>query len=138
MVKTLHFTCNIRSCLPSVLFQWTVCDYHNLTFSCVIGSFLSYTKCSYGDNRTAGDVTWSIKLLKNSGCWSMALRQVRKLIWSTFYRLCLRVLTRTRKQEQCDQMVKLCFNIWPNATMKISPVMQKICQSKMDILPKKK
>ena len=84
MIKTLHFTCNIRSCFPSVLFQRTVCDYHNLTFSCVIGSFLSYTKCSYGDNRTAGDVTWSIKLLKNSGCWSMALRQVRKLIWSIF------------------------------------------------------
>ena len=39
---------------------------------------------------------------------------------------------------QCDKMVKLCFNICPFATMKISPELKKICQSKFTILPNKK
>ena len=54
--------------------------------------------------------------------------------------LCLRVREseskRVRERErmcepryQCDQMVKLCFNIWPYATMKIS-------QNKATNLPK--
>ena len=30
---------------------------------------------------------------------------------------------------QCDQMVRLFFNIWPFATMKICPLMSQICQS---------
>ena len=36
--------------------------------------------------------------------------------------------------KQYDQMVILCFNIWPIATMKISPEVQQICQSKFAIL----
>ena len=40
--------------------------------------------------------------------------------------------------KQCDQMVRLFFNIWPFATMKISPIMSQICQSKLSILPNKK
>ena len=39
---------------------------------------------------------------------------------------------------QCYQMVKLCFNIWPFATMKISPGMQQICQTMLNILSNKK
>ena len=39
--------------------------------------------------------------------------------------------------KQCDQMVRLFFNIWPFATMKISPIMSQICQSKLSILPNK-
>ena len=31
---------------------------------------------------------------------------------------------------QCDQMVRLFFNIWPFAAMKISPIMSQICQIK--------
>ena len=34
-----------------------------------------------------------------------------------------------------DQTVKLCFNIWPFVTMKSSPQMQQICQSRFNILP---
>ena len=40
--------------------------------------------------------------------------------------------------DQCDQLVKLCFNIWPLATMKIRPVMLQIYQSGFTILPNKK
>ena len=29
---------------------------------------------------------------------------------------------------QCDQMVKLCSNIWPLAAMKITPDVKQICQ----------
>ena len=29
---------------------------------------------------------------------------------------------------QCDQLVRLFFNIWPTTTMKINPIMQKFCQ----------
>ena len=36
-----------------------------------------------------------------------------------------------------DQMVKLFFKIWPFATMKISPKMSQICQSRLSILPNK-
>ena len=31
--------------------------------------------------------------------------------------------------KQCDQMVRLFFNIWQFATLKISPIMSQICQS---------
>ena len=40
-------------------------------------------------------------------------------------------------QKQCDEMVGLFFNIWPFATMKISPIMSQICQSRLTILPNK-
>ena len=39
---------------------------------------------------------------------------------------------------QCDQMVRLFYNIWPFAPMKISPTMSQICQSRLSILPNKK
>ena len=39
---------------------------------------------------------------------------------------------------QCDQMVRLFFNIWPFATMKISPIRSQFCQSRHSILPNKK
>ena len=39
---------------------------------------------------------------------------------------------------QCDQMDRLFFNIWPFATMKISPKMSQIYQSRLSILPNKK
>ena len=39
---------------------------------------------------------------------------------------------------QCDQMVKLFFDIWPLATMKISQTKFQICQSRPFILPNKK
>ena len=38
---------------------------------------------------------------------------------------------------QCDQMVRLFLNIWPFATLKISPTMSQICQSRLSILPNK-
>ena len=41
-------------------------------------------------------------------------------------------------QEQCDQMVRLFFNIWPFAIVKISPIMSQICQSQLSILPNMK
>ena len=34
-------------------------------------------------------------------------------------------------QEQCDQMVRLFFKIWPLATIKISPIMYQIFQSRL-------
>ena len=39
---------------------------------------------------------------------------------------------------QCDQMVRLFFNIWPFPTMQISPIMSQVCQSRLSILPNKK
>ena len=39
---------------------------------------------------------------------------------------------------QCDQMVRLFFNIWPFEAMKISQIMSHICQSMRSILPNKK
>ena len=39
---------------------------------------------------------------------------------------------------QCYQMVRLFFNIWPFATMYISPKTSHICKSRLSILPKKK
>ena len=39
---------------------------------------------------------------------------------------------------QCDLMVRLIFNIWPFATMKISPKIPQISQSQLSILPNKK
>ena len=36
---------------------------------------------------------------------------------------------------QCDQLVSLFFNIWPFATMKISPIISQICQSRLSIMP---
>ena len=39
---------------------------------------------------------------------------------------------------QCDLMVILFFKIRPFATMKISPIMSQICQSRLSILPNKK
>ena len=38
--------------------------------------------------------------------------------------------------KQCDQMIRLFFNIWPFTTMKISPTMSYIWQSRLSILPK--
>ena len=38
---------------------------------------------------------------------------------------------------QCDQMVRLFFNIWPFARMQISPIMSQICQIRLSILPNK-
>ena len=47
--------------------------------------------------------------------------------------------TRRRcRVSKCDQMVRLFFNIWPFATMKISPIMSQICQSQLSILPNNK
>ena len=46
-------------------------------------------------------------------------------------------IDRRNKQErdhQCYQMVKLCFNIGPFATTKISPIMSQFCQSRFAIL----
>ena len=37
---------------------------------------------------------------------------------------------------RCDQMVRIFFNIWPFATMKIRPIMSQISQSMRSILPK--
>ena len=39
---------------------------------------------------------------------------------------------------KCDQMVRSFLNIWPFATLKISPTMSQICQSRLNILPNKK
>ena len=39
---------------------------------------------------------------------------------------------------QCDQMVRLFFNILPFATMKISPITSQICRSRLNILPTQK
>ena len=39
---------------------------------------------------------------------------------------------------QCDQIVRLFFNIWPFGTMKISPIISQICQSSLSTLPNKK
>ena len=39
---------------------------------------------------------------------------------------------------QCNQIVRLFFNIWPFATMKTSPIMSQICQSRLSILPNRK
>ena len=39
---------------------------------------------------------------------------------------------------QCDQVVRLFFNIWPFAEMKNSPIMSQTCQSIIRILPNKK
>ena len=39
---------------------------------------------------------------------------------------------------QCDQMERLFLNIRPFVTMKISPIMSQICQSRPSILPNKK
>ena len=39
---------------------------------------------------------------------------------------------------QWDQMVKLLVNIWPFVTMKMSPIMVQICQSRLSILPHRK
>ena len=41
-------------------------------------------------------------------------------------------------EDQCGQMVRLFFNIWPLATMKMRPIMSQICQSKHSILRNKK
>ena len=40
--------------------------------------------------------------------------------------------------KQCDQMVNLFFNIWPFATVKISPTRSQIYQSRLSILTNKK
>ena len=40
--------------------------------------------------------------------------------------------------QQCDQMVKLCFNIWPSAIMKIIQEVQQISQSKLTVFQNKK
>ena len=39
---------------------------------------------------------------------------------------------------QCGQMLRLFFNIWPFAIMKISPIMPKICPRQLSILPNNK
>ena len=41
-------------------------------------------------------------------------------------------------QNKCDQMVRVFFNIWQLATMKISAIMYQICQRRLNILPDKK
>ena len=38
--------------------------------------------------------------------------------------------------EQCDQMVRLLFNIWPFAKVKFCKVRLKSCKSRFNILPK--
>ena len=62
------------------------------------------------------------------------------LIWiQTSFRSCLLYQhTSSFASYQCDQMVKLFFKSWPFATMKISPIMSQICQSRLSILPNKK
>ena len=40
--------------------------------------------------------------------------------------------------QQYDKMVRLFLNIWPFATMKISPIMSQICQTILSNLPNKK
>ena len=40
--------------------------------------------------------------------------------------------------DQCDQTVRLFFNIWPLATITNSPIMYQICQSRLNILTNKK
>ena len=40
--------------------------------------------------------------------------------------------------DQCDQMIRLFFNIWPFATTKISQEMIQICQSRFSILSNNK
>ena len=42
------------------------------------------------------------------------------------------------RRVQCDQMIRLFFNNWPYAAMKISLIMSQICQSRLSILPNKK
>ena len=39
---------------------------------------------------------------------------------------------------QCDQMVRLFFKNWPLSTIKINPIMNQICQSRLNTLPNKK
>ena len=47
-------------------------------------------------------------------------------------------LALAKDAEQCDQIDKLFFNIWPFAVMKISTIMSQICKSMLSILPNKK
>ena len=46
--------------------------------------------------------------------------------------------TLTLTYYQCDQLVRLLFQIWPFAAMKINTIMSQICQSRHSILPNKK
>ena len=39
---------------------------------------------------------------------------------------------------QCDQMVRLFFDIWPFGTMKVSPTLSQFFQSSLSILPNMK
>ena len=39
---------------------------------------------------------------------------------------------------QCDQKVRLFFNIWPFAKMKIGPIIYQIRQSRLNILTNEK
>ena len=41
-------------------------------------------------------------------------------------------------RNQCDQIVRFFFNIWPYATIKICPMVKQIRQSRLKILPNKK
>ena len=43
-----------------------------------------------------------------------------------------------KHRSQCDQMIRLFFNIWLFATTKICPIMSQVCQSSLSILPNKK
>ena len=46
--------------------------------------------------------------------------------------------TRKKISEQCDQMVRFFYKIWPFLTKKICPVAYKICQRRLKIVPNTK
>ena len=48
------------------------------------------------------------------------------------------IMPKKKINRRCDQMVRLFFNIWPFETMKISPIMSQIYQSRLSIFPNKK
>ena len=63
---------------------------------------------------------------------------------SSIYASCFSPLTKYLNSQlgssadQCDQMVRLFFNIWTFAIMKISQIISQIWQSQLSILPKMK
>ena len=60
--------------------------------------------------------------------------------WVIYLSSLSRLLKRFQEKsgDQYDQMVKLFFNIWPFATIRNSPIMSQICQSRLRSLPIKK
>ena len=102
----------------------------NNAFSSTRPSQNRLRKCSSHDTRTFCAQTWAEATREKSVRWSPSSHNRTSSSWTS----------RQGREEpwQWDQMVRLFFNVWPFATLKISPIMSQICQSRLSILPNKK